>query len=40
VATILNESQRLADLVDDMLDIGRIESGEVMPAPGCCFIRP
>jgi signal transduction histidine kinase len=32
VATILNESQRLADLVDDMLDIGRIESGVARPA--------
>ena len=31
VATILSESQRLGALVDDMLDIGRIESGVARP---------
>ena len=39
VAVLREESARLAGLVDDLLDVSRIESGAVNPQPDWCDIR-
>src|SRR5204863_6850340 len=39
VAVLREESTRLAGLVDDLLDLSRIESGAVNPQPDWCDIR-